>query len=883
MIDYFRALIAKLRGLFWNRNADREFDDEVETHLRLLTERYVRQGMTEGEADRAARRQFGNVTLLKEAHHDMRGIRFIETLVQDLRYGLWMMRRNPGFTLVAALTLALGVGANTVIFSLINTALLQSLPFRDPSRLVAINNTHPEVAGNVDVTMSYLNYRDLKEQSASFQDMAIYSPNYGEKTLLHNGEPDVVNCTLVSHNLFSLMGVRPQYGRDFLSQEDQPGQDRAAVLSHRLWVRRFGADPGIVGENIQIDNRTFSVIGILNEQDQFPADTDVWLPLSLLPEKDMKERSYHRVTVIARLKPEVDEKQAAAEIKSIARRLEEAYPESNKNLGMVQVGLLDYYTRGIRAMLMVLLGATGLVMLIACANIANLLLARAANRRKEMAIRAAHGAARLRLFRQLLTESLLLAVLGAVGGTLIAYAGTASVGRWAYQIMHIPRMNETSVDTSVLLYAAGVSVFTGLLFGTLPAIQGSQLNLNEALKQSGRSAQTSMQGRLRNMLIVAEVAIAVIVLIGAGLLIRSLTHLLQVNPGFRIDNLLAVDISLPKDKYPDYGSKKVFYDQLLGKVKSLPGVKDAATINILHIVPSGSLIYFGVEGMSPRGRAQYPLAQARGVSPNYFDLMNIPIREGRQFQDPDAAENAPRAVIINETLARSYFRNQSPIGKKILMADAAPKLEGWMIVGVVADVKDLGVDRDPQPEIYFPGYDNRILLAHTTVDPLSLAPAIRQVVKSIDPSQPIAQARRMRDILDESLSRRKFPVDLMTLFSALALILSAIGIYSVMSYSVVQRTSEIGIRMALGADRANIVSLLLKQAMAPVAVGLAFGLLGAWSLKSVLSSLLYGVSSTDLVTYVIVIILIISAAVIATLLPSHRATEIDPLMALRQE
>jgi putative ABC transport system permease protein len=641
--------------------------------------------MSEDEAVCAARRQFGNVTLLKEDHREMRGIRFIESLVQDVKYGLWMLRRNPGFTLVAVLTLALGIGANTVIFSLINTALLQSLPFRDPSRLVVINNTHPEIAGNVGVGMSYLNYQDLKGQSASFQEMAVYSASYGEKTLLHNGEPDVVNCMLVSHNLFSLMGVRPQYGRDFLPQEDQPGQDRVAVLSHRLWARRFGSDPGVIGKNIQIGNQSVSVIGILNEE--FPVGTDVWLPLSLVPERDLKDRSHHRVTVIARLKPEVDEKQAAAEIKSIARRLEEAYPESNKNLGMIQVGLLDYYTSGISTMLMVLLGATGLVMLIACANIANLLLARAANRRKELAIRAAHGAARLRLFRQLLTESLLLSILGAVGGVLIAYAGTAAVGRWAYQIIHIPRMNETSVDASVLLYAAGVAVFTGLLFGTLPAIQGSQININEALKQGGKSAQTAMQGRLRNTLIISEVAIAVMVLIGAGLLIRSLTHLLQINPGFRIDNLLAVDISLPKDKYPDYGSKKVFYDQLLGKVKSLPGVKDAATINILHIVPSGSLLYFGVEGMAPRGRAQYPLAQARGVSPNYFGMMNIPIREGRQFQDSDTAENAPHAVIVNETLARSYFRNESPIGKKVLMADDAPNLDGWTIVGVVADVK----------------------------------------------------------------------------------------------------------------------------------------------------------------------------------------------------
>jgi len=433
----------------------------------------------------------------------------LEAVLQDLRYGMRMLFKNPGFTSIAILTLALGIGANTVIFSLINTALLRSLPFRDPSRLVVINNTHPEIAGNVGVGMSYLNYQDLKEQSASFQDMAVYSPSYGEKTLLHNGEPDVVNCTLVSHNLFSLMGVRPQYGRDFLPQEDQSGQDRVAVLSHRLWVRRFGSDLGVVGKNIQI-------------------------------------------------------------------------------------------------------------------------------------------------------------------------------------------------------------------------------------------------------------------------------------------------------------------------------------------------------------------------------------REGRGFQDSDTAENAPHRLIINETMARTYFRNESPIGKKIFIPDA-PKREEWTIVGVVADVKDLGVDRDPQPEIYSPTYDNNILLAHTTVDPLSLTHAIRQVVKSIDPSQPVGQARAMREVLDESLSRRKFPVDLMSLFSALALILSAIGIYSVMSYSVVQRRSEIGIRMALGAGRANIISLLLKQVMTPVAVGLAMGLHGAWLLKRVLSELLYGVSSTDFVTYVIVIILIVLTAVIATLLPSHRATEIDPLTALRQE
>jgi putative ABC transport system permease protein len=799
---------------------------------------------------------------------------------RDLRYALRLFARNPSATFAAVFTLALGIGANVAVFSVVNSVLLRALPFRDPGRLVFIHETRPDVP---TFGASYPDYEDWRRENTTFEEMGAYSiRNYNRPVLMVGGEPLQLTVALVSDNLFSLMSIRPALGRAFLSQEGRPGEDRVVILSNSLWEQQFACDPGVLGKSIEIDGADFNVVGVMGKTGQFPQGADIWLPLSQLGEGRLLQRRNRTVSVIGRLKSGVSEKQAFAELKAIQSRIAIAYPEADNSVGVVQVSLMDQYTGGIRTLLMILLGAASLVLLISCANIANLLLARTENRRREIAIRVAHGATRNRVFGQLLTESLGLAVLSTLGGLAIAFGGIVVVRHWALRTSHIPRLATTSLDPTVLIYTIGVSVLTGLLFGTLPAIQASRIDFNEALKQGGRTSRASMGGRSRSFLIVFEVAVAVIVLISTGLLVKTFANLVQARPGFRTDDLLTVQMRISGTKYSDYSKTETFYLQLLENIKTSPGVKGSAAINILPIVPSLSLMHFGVEGMAPRRLEEYPVGQTRGVSPGYFELMNIPIRAGRSFQDSDLG-NVQRGCIINETLARTYFRDQNPIGRKILAVEA-PTSVAIPIVGVAADVRDLGVDRDAEPEMYFLGFGpDEVLLVHTAVDPLSLAGAIRGEVRALDPYQPVGEIRTMQNIVDESFSRRKVLASLMASFSGLALILAGVGIYGVMSYSIVLRTSEIGVRRALGATWLDIVRLLLRQGMMPVMIGLTIGLAGAWSIRRLLSALLYQVSSTDSTTYLSIVAMIILTAACATLVPSVKATRTDPLTALRWE
>ena len=805
----------------------------------------------------------------------------MSSILQDIRFGFRFLRRDTGTTAIAILTLAVGVGANIALFSVVNAVLFRSLPFRDPDRLVFLHETNPQVP---KFGLSYPDYKDWREQTTSFQEMAGYSfRDHDNLVLMRNGEPFRIVGALISHNLFSVIGIQPVLGRSLVPEDEQPGKDQVVLLSHHLWEQRFDSDAGIVGGSIEIDGKPFTVIGVMSERDQFPENVDIWLPLSRLGQQDFANRSRRSIWVIARLKPGVTEQQSFAELQSLAQQLEEMYPEADKNVGPVQTSLLNYYIGDTRKILLVLLGAASLVMLIACGNVANLLLARSMNRKKEIAIRAACGATRPRLFRQLLTEGLLLASAGAAGGVLVAFIAILLLNRWASAITKIPRLDETSIDSAVFIYAAAVAIFTGLVFGTLPAFQGSQIDLSNTLKEGGRRTQGAMHGLLRNLLIVAEVAIAVTVLIGTGLLVKSLGRLLVVDPGFRTDALLTVQLSLPRSRYPEYSKVKMFYQQLLERVNALPGVSGAATINILHIVPSLGLMHFGVEGMPPQQLSQYPVAQTRNVSAGYFQLMNIPIRVGRSFEESDLAPGAQRSFIINESLARRYFPGEDPIGKKLLVVEAA-KPFAVPIVGVAADVKDIGVDKAPEPEVYSVGFwYNEVLLVHASGDPLSLTSAIRGEVQALDPYQPVGEVRTMQNVVDESLGQRKLLAGLMALFSGLALVLAAIGIYGVISYSVVQRTPEIGVRMALGASRKDIIGLLLRQGMMPVMIGLVAGLIGAWSLRRVVAGLLYDISSTDILTYIAVAALIVLTALLATLVPTQRATRIDPYAVIRQE
>jgi predicted permease len=777
------------------------------------------------------------------------------------------------------MTLALGVGANVALFSAVNAVLLHGLPFRDPSQLVVIYETHPDVP---KAPASYPDYLDWRREATTFQEMAAYSVrDYNKPVLMAHERPLQVTPALVSDNLFPMMSIHPTIGRGFLPEENREGEDQVVILSHRLWEEEFGSDAAVVGKSVEIDRTPYTVVGVMGRGDQYPQEADIWLPLSRLGDA-LTHREAHRVWVIGRLKPRVSERESFAELKAIASALAKAYPEADSDIGVVQVSLLDHYTGGIRPLLMVLFGAASLVLLISCVNIANLLLARGSDRRRETAIRIAHGATRSRIFRQLLSESLMLSVLGGAAGLLVASAGMAFIRHWAFSVAKFSRLDEISIDPVVLLYTVGLTGVTALLCGVFPAIQASQTDLNETLKQGIRGIGAGGQGRLRSLLIAGEIAVAVTVVISSGLLARSLAGLLRLDPGFRVDHLLTIQLKVSASDYSDYSRMERLFLQLLEKVKALPGVRNAAMINILPIVPSRGLMHFGIEGMSTRQMAEYPVGQTRAVSPGYFELMNISIRSGSSYQAQDLGK-PQRGCIINETLARTFFPGEDPIGRKILLVEA-PSPESATIIGLAADVRDLGADREPEPEMYFLGFGyDEILLVHTAAEPLSLAGPIRRELQTIDPRQPIGNIRTMADVVDESFAQRKLLVILMALFSVLALVLSVLGIYGVVSYTAAKRVPEIGVRMALGATRPDVIVLLVKYGMTPVGIGLVLGFGGAWSSRRAISGLLYGISSTDAMTYAGVGMLIVLAAALATVLPSLRATRIDPMTALRRE
>jgi putative ABC transport system permease protein len=796
----------------------------------------------------------------------------------DLRYAIRLVRRSPGPAILAVITLAVGVGANVALFSAVNAVLLHELPFRDPGRLVVIYESHPDVP---KAPASYPDYLDWRREATTFEDMAAYSVrDYNKPVLATPRGPLQLTASLVSDNLFPMMSIRPVIGRSFLPEEARAGGDQVVILSQRIWEQEYGSDPVIVGKSVEIDGTRFTVVGVMGKGGQYPIEADIWLPISRVGEA-LTRREAHRVWVIGRLKAGVGEKQSFAELKSIAGGLAKAYPEADSDIGVVQVSLLDHYTGGIRTVLMVLLCAASLVLLISCVNIANLLLARGSDRKKEIAIRFAQGATRLRIFRQFLSESLMLSVLGGAAGLIVASAGVGLVRHWAFGIAKIPRLAETSIDPTVLIYTLGLTGATALLCGIFPAFQASQTDLNATLKQRITRGGASRE-RLRNLLITAEVAVAMTVAISSGLLARSLAGLLGLDPGFRVDHLLTVQLKISASDYSDYNRVERYFLQVLERVKALPGVSNTATTSILPVVPSRGVMHFGIDGTPPRALAEYPVGQSRAVSPGYFESMNIPIRSGISFQ-PGDLQKPERACIINETLARTFFPGQDPIGRRILLVEAT-RPETAMIVGLAADARDLGADRQPEPEMYFSGFGyDEIVLVHTSVDPQSLAGPIRREVQSIDPGQAIGAIRTMEEIVDESFAQRRLLVSVMGLFSVLALVLSGLGIYGVVSYSAVKRVSEIGVRMALGATRRDIIGLLVKQGMTPVVIGLGLGFCGAWSSTRAISGLLYGISSTDATTYAGVGLLIAMTAFLATVLPSLRVVRIDPMTALRRE
>ena len=803
------------------------------------------------------------------------------TLWQHLRYAARVLLKTPSFSVVAVLALALGIGINSAIFSVVNALLIRPLPYGESERLVKINNF--EGRSNSDSAVSPPGFVDYRDQSHSFESV---SATYLGNTALNfseDGEPERLTGGRVSANVFTTLAVQPMLGRVFVAEEDQPGKNRVVVLSHSLWNRRFGGDRDLVGKDITLNGQSFTVIGVMPAGFQWKSD-DLWRPLALAPESFAPDqRGSEYLSVIARLKRESTIEQAQAEMDTIANNIRLNNPSfygGDPGWGVRVTSLHDEVVGGIKPTLLILLGAVGLVLLIACANVANLLLARAAARQKEIAIRTALGASRFQLIRQLLTESMLLSLVSGCLGLLLAVWGVdvlvAAGGN------SIPRAQEIGIDARVLGFTFMVSLLTALLFGVVPAIQASKADLQLALKEGGRGSTANRQ-RLRAVLVVADVALSLVLLIGAGLLIKSFGRLQDVSPGFQAQGLLTMQVSLPAFKYREANQIRAFYEATLEGIKAIPGVQAAGAVSDLPLsgsVHSGS---FNIEGR-PAAPGDELHADIRSATPEYFQTMQIPLLKGRFFTEQDTREGRPVA-IIDETLAQHYFPNEDPLGKRVEFQQGKPI---WReIVGVVGRVKHKALDVEFKDKLYSPhaqvSYSTMFLVVRTVNDPMSLVSAVRGSIKAVDKDQPVHKVTAMEQLLADSLGQRRLSVMLFGLFAAVAMVLAAVGLYGVISYSVTQRTNEIGIRMALGAERRDIFKMVIGQGLTLTLAGVGLGLGGAFALTRVMSSLLFGVTPTDPLTFAVVPLLLAAAALVACVVPARRATRVDPMVALRCE
>jgi putative ABC transport system permease protein len=807
------------------------------------------------------------------------------TLLQDLRFGFRMLVKRPGFAIVTIVTLALGIGANSAIFTVVNAALLRPLPYREPGRLVHLWETTPREQFN-EREASYPDYLDWKANNQVFEDVAGYTRR--SFSLTGRETPERLEGAAVTDNFLQVLGVEPILGRAFRKGEDLPGAERLVLLSYGLWQRRFGGDPNIVGQTLALNGESYAVIGVLPESFQFaPAGTpELWATLNP-NDGQVSRRFMHWLNIIARLKPGVSVAQAQAGMGSVAQAIAQGDPQSHTGTAIKVVSLHEQIVGNVRPILLVLLGAVCFVLLIACANVANLLLARSAARQKEIAIRTALGAGRWRLIRQLLTESLLLAGLGGAFGLILAQWGVdLLVARIpASQVKTMPYLQGLTIDSRVLIFTVLVSLVTGLVFGLAPALQSSRLNLQESLKEGGKTSAAPARGRLRNLLVVAEIALALVLLVGAGLMLKSLVRLLSVDPGFNADNLLTMRVLLPIAKYPENAQVATFHQQLIERVESLPGVKGVGSVNILPLL-GGNTATFVPEGRPAPPPGQEVESNIRNVNSSYFRVMNVPLIRGRYFTDQDT-DKTPPVLIINQTAANRFFPGEDPVGRRLIY----PKIElpPFEIVGVVGDEKVTGLDKAVTPVIYGPFLQSPngsiSLVVRTDGDPNSIVRAVRSEIQQLDPDLPVFDVRTMGQIIDNAPSTflRRYPAFLIGVFAGVALLLAMVGIYGVISYSVTQRTHEIGVRMALGARQGDIFKMVLGQGLILTLVGTACGLLAALALTRFLSSLLFNVSANDPLTYIAVSLPLIAVALLACYIPARRATRVDPMVALRYE
>ena len=799
-------------------------------------------------------------------------------MIFDIRFALRTFLKSPGFTLIAILALGLGIGANAALFSVINTVLLQPLPYAQPERLVRLYETYPRGYGSVSTP----NFVDWRQRNRVFERLEAFSQG-GSINLQGGGTPERIPLTLGTAGMFDMLAVRPMLGRTFTADEDQPGKPEVVVMSERLWRRRFGADTKIIGTSLILDGKATTVIGIMPLSFQFPpgnSTTDMWMPLQFTPQ-NIRQRGSHWMAVIGRLKPGSDVASATADMKRIAANLAAEYPGPQKGRSVRIQTLQDVLVGTIRPALLVLMGSVGFVLLIACANVANLLLARAASRKREVSVRAALGAARSRLLRQFLTESVMLAF---AGGLLGAFMGAEGLRALVYLASRqIPRSAEIHLDATVFLFLLAVCLVAGILFGIVPAIQNSREDLQEGLREGGRSGITGGgSARFRNALVVSEFALAMVLLIGAGLMLRTFLALSSTNSGMITQGVLTMSVSVPTGKYNDSSMWQRFYDPALEQIRGLPGVRSAGVISLLPLQSWGYNGPFTIDNQGDGDPARTPAAEFRQVSPGYFQALGIPVLRGRDITSQDVPD-APPTVLVNEALAKRYFANQDPIGHTINWDVART------IVGVVSNTHQAGLNADPLPEVYFPAAQQSKALAgmtfviSTSVEPTSVTRAVEAAIHNVDPSQPVFGVKTMERVVSDSLSNQRLYAWLLGVFAGLALILASAGVYGVMSYLVTQRTREFGVRMAMGASARDVVGMVLRQAMTLVGAGVVIGLIGAFAVTRVLAGFLFGVKPIDMPTFAVVSCIMIAVALFATLIPALRATKVDPMIALRWE
>jgi putative ABC transport system permease protein len=820
----------------------------------------------------------------------------MQILWQDLRYGVRMLFKNPGFTLTAILTLALGIGVNTAIFSVINSILLRPLPYQDPKGLVQLWEISPQQKGSNDKNSASLaNFVDWREQNQSFEHLAAYlarSINFTD-----GEQPERLQGVLVSPSFFPLLKVEPFIGRAFSPDEAQPGKHTVAILSYGLWQRRFGADPNITEKTMQLNGTRFTIIGVLPQSFQFPdpegrrapvagagQTTDLLLPLAFDP-KNLGDRGSHFLLALGRLKPGITPELAQAEMDTLAARLEEQYPESSKGWTIRVVPMHEQVVGEVRPMLLLLLAAVGFVLLIACANVANLLLARASTRHKEMAIRQALGAGRRRLIRQLLVESLLLAILGGGLGLLLAFWGSDAIV--ALCLSELPRAHEIAIDNRALIFTVALSFLTGILFGLVPALQASRIDLNESLKEGSKGATAGVhRNRFRSLLVAAEIALSLVLLIGAGLLIKSFYRLANVNPGFQADNLLTVNLSLPFAKYREPEKRTAFFEQVIEKLQAIPGVQAVGATTNLPLSGSNNNITFIIEGRAAALLSEEPAANWRAVGPDYFTTMGMTLQNGRDFTNRDR-QGTPEVILINEAMAERYWPGESAIGKRIIIYDSDTPRPWREIIGVVSNIRHFNLKKEPEPEMYVPHLQrpqsSMTLVSRLTTNQPSVMAAVREAVLAVDKDQPVYNLKMMNQLVSESLTSSRVTMLLVGIFAAIALLLAAIGIYGVIAYTVAQRTNEIGIRMALGAQTSDVVKMVVKQGMTTALIGVSVGLAAALALTRLMEKLLYNVSGTDPMTFLVVAVVLTGVALLACLAPARRAAKTDPMVALRYE